>query len=95
MVDKISHTVDKGERTSTITRRTLLRAGGAATGAAMLGVGSVQGRSVEDDRDAVDIEAERVTVTEGTNIAPTPSPDGESIVVDLHGVLFQIGRAHV
>lgn len=40
----------------------------------------------------VDIDAERVTVTEGTNIAPTPSPDGESIVVDLHGILFRLPR---
>lgn len=92
MVDKIPHNPDKGERTGKITRRTLLRASGAATGAAMLGVGSVKGHSGGDDEDTVDIEAERVTVTEGTNIAPTSSPDGESIVVDLHGILFRLPR---
>lgn len=74
-------------------RRDVLKAGGAVTGAAMLGVGAVgaSGRD-DDDIDRVNIEGANVTVTEGTNVAPTASSDGESIVMDLHGVLFQLPR---
>lgn len=78
---------------SKITRRDLLKTSGTATGAAMLGVSSVQGRGTDrGDEDTVDIETTEVTVTEGTNIAPTPSPDGEFIVMDLHGILFRLPR---
>lgn len=35
---------------------------------------------------------ESVTVTEGTNIAATASPDGESIVMELQGLLFRLPR---
>lgn len=75
------------------TRRNLLKASGAATGAAMLGVGSAQAYdNGEEDANQGKIEEISVTVTEGTNIAPTPSPDGECIVVDLHGILFRLPR---
>lgn len=78
-----------------ITRRDVLKASGTATGAAMLGIGSAQAHGRESDGDDVDrvgIEETNVTVTEGTNVAPTASPDGESIVMDLHGILFSLPR---
>lgn len=76
-----------------ITRRDLLKTSGTATGAAILGAGPVQGRGSEGEtEDTVDIEATNVTVMEGTNVAPTSSPDGESIVIDLHGILFRLPR---
>lgn len=56
---------------SKITRQDLLKTSGIATGAAMLDVSSVQGRGTDGgDEDTVDIETTKVTVTEGTNIAP-------------------------
>lgn len=79
---------------SKTTRRNLLRASGAATGAAMLGIGSAKahGRENDGDVDRVGIEATDVTVTEGTNMSVTPSPDGESLVMSLHEVLFRLPR---
>jgi Tol biopolymer transport system component len=97
MVDMMPYDEDRRTFMSKTTRRDLLKASGAATGAAMLGVGSAQahgleGKRVDEERDQVDIAATNVTVTEGTNVAPTLSPDGESIVMDLHGILFRLPR---
>jgi Tol biopolymer transport system component len=93
MVDTMPYDEDRRTYMSKTTRRNLLKASGAATGAALLGVGSVQGRgSEESTENMVDIDATTVTVTEGTNVAPTASPDGESIVMDLHGILFRLPR---
>jgi Tol biopolymer transport system component len=86
---------DREKILSETTRRRVLKASGAATGAALLGAGSVQAKSGDingNDGDKVDIEATSVTVSKGTNVAPTVSPDGESIVMDLHGVLFRLPR---
>lgn len=93
MVDTVLDSTDKRGFMRTITRRDLLRSSGAVTGTAMLGVGSVRGMGSDgDSKETIATEEERVTVTEGTNIASTVSPDGESIVVDLHGVLFRLPR---
>lgn len=37
--------------------------------------------------------SESVSVTEGTNIAATVSPDGESIVMEMQGLLFRLPRS--
>lgn len=67
-------------------------ASGAATGVALFGTSSVQGGGSEEEGEEKNIEATTVTVSEGTNVAPTVSSDGESIVIDLHGILFQLPR---
>lgn len=64
----------------------------------MLGVGSAEadgseGNGNRSNREWIDIEETDVTVSEGTNVAPTVSPDGESIVMDLHGILFRLPRS--
>ena len=92
MVDDNTVRFGREKFRSETTRRNLLKASGAATGTALLGVGSVQGDGREEEKDEVDTGEMSVTVTEGTNIAPTPSPDGECIVVDLHGILFRLPR---
>lgn len=75
------------------TRRRVLRSGGAAAGAALFGVGAAQGGGGEAKIDGeASTETSTVTVSEGTNIAPTISPDGETIVFDLHGILFSLPR---
>lgn len=75
------------------TRRRVLRSGGATAGAALFGVGAVQGGGSKAKVDAeASIEATTVTVSEGTNIAPTIAPDGETIMFDLHGILFSLSR---
>jgi Tol biopolymer transport system component len=88
---------DREKLLSEISRRDVLKASGAATGAAMFGAGSAQAHSYEIDGEevdvgSIDIEETDVTVSQGTNVAPTVSPDGKSIVMDLHGILFRLPR---
>lgn len=71
------------------TRRDYLK-GILGSGAALSGLGSAG--SAYADPGNRDNGAEKVTVAEGTNIALTASPDGESIVMDLHGILFRLSR---
>lgn len=69
------------------TRRDHLKGilGGSAALAGLSNAGLVSAESTERNR-------EEVTVSEGTNIAAAASPDGESILMDLHGFLFRLPR---
>ena len=81
---------DNTSRTRTgfeYTRRDHLKGilGGSAAVAGFTSIGSATAESGET-------RTEEVAVSEGTNIALTASPDGESIVMDLHGFLFRLPR---
>ena len=69
------------------TRRDHLK--GILGGSAALAGFASGGSASADGTEASD---EEVTVSEGTNIALTASPNGESIVMDLHGFLFHLPR---
>lgn len=71
------------------TRRDHLR--GILGGSALAtGLGSTGLASADAARDGP--EETTVTTTEGTNVAVTASPDGESIVMDHAGILFHLPR---
>lgn len=82
--------LDNTSRTRTglaYTRRDHLK-GILGGGAALTGLTSIGSASAESG----ETSTEEVAVSEGTNIALTASPDGESIVMDLHGFLFRLPR---
>lgn len=88
MVDNDTQKEGNGLR---FTRRDHLRFVGGSTVTGLLGTGI--GSAHTEDEDAEKLrEATEVTTTEGTNIAVTASPDGESIVMDHHGILFRLPR---
>lgn len=73
------------------TRRDHLKLVGGSAVAGFASTGLASADTLDgDDRKTRD--ATQVTVTEGTNIAATVSPDGESIVMDHHGILFRLPR---
>lgn len=71
------------------TRRSHLKAiiGGSAVLSGLGSSGSVSAAKGGDDGEEI-----QVGVTEGTNIAVTASPDGESIIIDHQGILFRLPR---
>lgn len=75
----------------TFTRRDHLKIVGGSAVSSFASTGFVNAETLDEDADKTR-EATQVTVTEGTNIAPTISPDGESIVMDHHGFLFHFPR---
>ena len=88
MVDNTTH----AEKPYVHTRRDHLK--GILGGATLSGIASggvAYADTGNDGREGIREEA-RVTVEKGTNIAVTASPDGESIVMDLHGFLFRVPR---
>lgn len=56
------------------------------TGSALLAAGLTTSHASEERRGS-----ERVTLTEGTNIVATVSPDRQSIIMDVQGVLWRLG----
>lgn len=73
----------------THTRRDHLR-GIFSGGAVVAGLGTSGSVSAAPEGETTDETT--VTTTEGTNIAVTASPDGESIVMDHAGILFHVPR---
>jgi len=68
-----------------VDRRRLLSLGGAGIAASSL---AAPGRAAEKARG---VEAPRqVTITEGTNIAVSASPDGKTLAFDLYGVIWTL-----
>lgn len=61
------------------------------TGAALTGLGSMGTALAEQAGNTAEM-SEEVTLSEGTNIAVTASPDGNSIVMDHAGILFHLPR---
>lgn len=60
--------------------------GSSAALSSLANRGSVYADTADEDHE----EGKTVTVTKGTNVAATATPDGESIVMDLHGILFHL-----
>ncbi|WP_122090806.1 amidohydrolase family protein [Halalkalicoccus subterraneus] len=88
MVDNTTHR----EETFAHTRRDHLKGvlgGVALSGLSTSGFAYAAAGHADDEDIRKDTE---VTVTNGTNIALTASPDGESVVMDLHGLLFRLPR---
>lgn len=72
-------------------RRVFLKYVSGATAASTTGTNVAGVQSNDDKVNTEEISEEAsVTVTEGTNVAVTPSPDGEALVMDLHGFLFHV-----
>lgn len=74
------------------TRRNHLKFVGGTALSGLVSTGFAYAGTRHGDIEKTSEEETRVTVTEGTNIAPTVSPDGECIVMDLHGILFRLPR---
>lgn len=70
------------------TRRDHLKLIGGGTALAGLGSGVTAAQTDDEGEQG----QQQVTVSSGTNVMVTPSPDGESIVMDLHGILFHVPR---
>lgn len=89
MLDNTNHSDEEFAHT----RRDHLKGiiGGGAALSGLASGGSVYADPRDGDIEEIGEEAS-VTVTDGTNIALTASPDGESIVMDLHGILFSLPR---
>lgn len=86
-----------------LTRRKHLGLFGTALGASVAGCGAANSTTSEETTQATSTETDvsdeasrtteqehEVTVTSGTNIAVTSSPDGETIIIDHAGILFRL-----
>jgi Tol biopolymer transport system component len=74
-----------------VSRRSLLSLGGGAVVAPL--AGGLAGAARPEAAKAAEPTGavKHVTVGEGTNIAPSVSPDGKSVAFDLYGVLWVVG----